>query len=591
MFRLLLMALCLTSAFSASAQTHSSKLKPLYFQASKNKLQVLPQRFEYTLIDDDRLKIGDILIDTTQVSFQVAPSENITGTYRISFSWPAGLIQEGQLTIKNNSGKGIFNKILKKENLKFSRGTPEEGTEGLRSEVATLTVDGVEANLIDDMKYYPFMAFCIYRESEETKLYLCSKELYLSTANDGKMLVKSRSSGKKNAQIEINGKLVGNQGIIYLNDRTENVAFKMQTQSGAFLEIETRMKDVDFKDVVITDDENNMIITASGAEPVDESKVKKISENEWQITLPKGRPVLYLKGDGDIPMRQEFYVRGTLPRAKNRPFVSLKSPSKTYSSKVTLNGIAPEGVSLRPLDTDEDAFEMTKKNQFKWTLRNIPSGKTTRRYLSVTAEGQDLIAGYDIYRGQPFSLDLSAKYLSPSAIAYGDVSFQWWFENFLLLNTDFTRFHWGISLEAEQQLMEKSGLLKANFYTAELLWRYKEGFNLVEDTWGLSLPMQMIQVPNGSTTTYGFGAFLNKTPKNFLKNLMHLYELKLQYFAGSMGDFKISSALRLKANAYLSLNPQWHFHYGLVYMDYKFNPSPSNQEAQIGLETGLLYKF
>lgn len=591
MMRTLLGLLCFCIACSSFAQGRS-KLKPLYFQADKNNLQVLPQRFEYTLLDEDRLKVGDILIDTTQVTFQIEPSTKKRGAYSIRFTWPAGLIKDGELAIKNNSGKAVFNALLTKDNLKISQGASQEGEEALRSEIATFAIDDVEANVVDDMKYFPFMVFCIYRESEETRLYLCSKELYLSS-QQGQMVVKARSSTKKAAQVEINGKVVGNQGIIYLNDRSENVAFKAQTQTGAFLEIETRKKDVDFKDVVVSDDGEKIILTASGAEPVDESKVKKLSDEDWQIALPKGRPVLYLKGDGDIPMRQEFYVRGTLPREKNRPYISAKSVSRTYSSQLSFSGVSPEGVQVKVPEKDPDAqLEPTKKNQFYWTVRNIPAGVETRRYLSVVSEGHDFAVGYDVFRGQPFGLGLGAHYLTPSGIAFGTVDFQWWIENFLMINANWSRFRWGLALERQQHLTEKDDQPKVDFTTLELLWRAKEGFNLIDETWGLSLPLQMIQGESASATAYGLGAFWIKKPGRWLKPFMQWSELKLQYFAGSSGsDFKLKSAYMLKAQAYWQFSSQWYLRYGLDFSDYKYDPAAAKEESQIGVNAGIFWKF
>lgn len=592
MTKVLLTLICVFTTFSSFAQTRSSNLKPLYFQANKNKLQVLPQRFEYALLDEDRFKVGDILLDTRQVVFQLEPSTEIQGSYRIQFSWPAGLINEGQLAIKNNFGKAIFSKLIVKDILKISPGPTSDQPEGVRSEIANLSVDGIAPELIEDMKYYPFMTFCIYRESEETRLYLCSRELYLSS-KDNKMIVKQRSNIKKTAQIEINGQIVGNQGIIYLNDPSENVAFRMQTQTGAFLEIETRMKDVAFKDVVVADDNENIILTASGAEPADKNITRKLTATEWQITLPKSRPVLYLKGAGDIPMRQEFFVRGPLPREKNRPYLSTKAPTRTYSSKVTMNGISPEGVQVKiPEDDTNSEIEFLKKNQFQWTYRNIPTGQETRRYLKVTANDQDFLAGYDIYRGHPFSLGLGASYQTPSGIIYGSLSVQWWIENFLYANSSWSQFHWGLSFEREQHLLEKEDIPKVNFTTLELFWRAQGGFNLVDETWGLSLPMQMIQEESLSATSFGLGAFWLKKPSNWMADFMHWSELKLQYFGNSAGsDFKLKSALRLKATAYWQLNAQWFFNYGLDFSDYKYEPAATTEKLQIGISTGLLYKF
>ncbi|KYG63588.1 hypothetical protein AZI87_14395 [Bdellovibrio bacteriovorus] len=596
MSKCLLALLSLMTAYSIQAQaqapSRTSKLKPLYFQADKNNLQVLPQRFEYTLIDEDRLKIGDILIDTTQITFQIEPSTQ-KGLYRIRFTWPAGLVNEGELSVKNNSGKAIFTTVLSKENVTITDGVPATGEdEHLRSQVATFSADEVEASLVDDMKYFPFMSFCIYRESEETRIYMCSKELYLSS-QQGQMVVKTRSSTKKAAQVEINGKIVGNQGIIYLNDRSENVAFKAQTQTGAFFEIETRKKDVDFKDAVVSDDGSRIILTASGAEPVDEKKVKKLSETDWQISLSKNRPVLYLKGDGDIPMRQEFYVRGELPKAKNRPYLSQKSVSRTYASKLSFTGISPEGVQVRSPENDGTSqLEPLKKNQFQWKVSGIPAGVETRRYLNVQADGQNFVAGYDVFRGQPFGLGVGASYQTPSGIAFGALEFQWWFENFLMINADWSRFKWGLSVERLQHFTEKDDVAKVDFTTLELKWRAHEGFNLIDATWGLTLPLQMVQGENASATAYGLGAFWLKKPNRWMKPFMHWTEYKLQYFAGSSGsDFKVSSAYNLKALAYWQFNADWYLRYGLGLSDYKYDPAAAKEEMQIDLNAGIFWKF
>lgn len=589
----LIAALCLLCAPSLMAQPQrTSKLKPLHFQADKNNLQVLPQRFEYTLLDEDRLRIGDILIDTTEVLFEITPSKTTSDTYQIRFSWPAGLIKEGELAIKNNSGKAIFNAALDKTNVRISPGSIKPELEGIRSERAEFIIDEVESSLVESMKYLPFMTFCIYRESEDTRLYLCSNELYLSSQN-GALDIKSRSSSRKNAQIDINGKIVGNQGIIHLNDRSETVAFKALTRSGAFLEIETRKKDVDFKDVVVSEDEESLIITAGGAEPVDEKTIKKISPTDWQIKLPKSRPVLFLKGDGDIPMRQEFYVRGLLPREKFRPFVSGKAPVRTYSSSLSINGIAPEGITLQVPESDKNArLKPGRKNQFTWSISNIPPDTKNRRYLDLSANGSKLSVNYDIYRGLPYGLGLGARHLTPTGLTYGSLEFQIWFENFLGQNSDWARFRWGIAAERQQQLTEKDNSLKTHVTILELAWRAQEGMPLTDKTWGLTLPVQMIQTEAASITAFGAGAFWSAEPHPWLLPIMDWSEIKFNYLIGSTGgDFKLSSAYSLKAMGFWKFKPQWYFRYGAEAVSYKFDPAASKDETQWGLNTGLYIKF
>ena len=406
------------------------------------------------------------------------------------------------------------------------------------------------------------------------------------------MTIKPRSMSKRTAMVEINGKVVGNQGMIYLNDISENVSFKTQLQTGAFLEIETRMKSVDFKDAVLSPDEKRVILTASGAEPVDETKVKKISDTDWQIDISRARPQIYLKGEGDIPMRQEFYIRGNLPKEKDRPFLSAKSTSQTYSSQLVFTGVSPEGVTTKVDAKDTNAELLpTKKNQFQWTVREIEPGQKQRRYLNVLAGEDTFTAGYDVARGLPMSLGLSARFYTPSSTMYGNADFQWWFENFLGLSSDAFRFHWGVQLERNQHFSDVTGELNADFTTAELLWRANPGFHLQDETWGLSLPFQMITADGVSANTYGLGAFMYKKSPKMLSTYMNWNEYKLQYFLGSSGDFKISSAYTLSAKAYKSLSTRWSIRYGLLLSQYKFDPAAPKEDMQIGLDAGAYWQF
>lgn len=589
-FILASLLLCAPSSFAQSKK--SPNLKPLLFQADKNNLQVLPQRFEYSLVDEDSLKVGNILIDTTKVAFNVEQVPQKRGQYRLRFTWPAGLLKHGEIAIKNNSGKAIYTSEIAPEHIKVTKGEDQlDDDSDTQLDLAEFTSPILEKSTLEDMKYFPYMVFCIYRESEETKIYLCSKELYLTTAGD-QLTVKPRSASKRAALVEINGKAVGNQGMIYLNDISENVSFKTQMQTGAFLEIETRMKTVDFKDAVLSADEKRVILTASGAEPVDDSKVKKLSNDEWQIDLSRSRPLIYLKGEGDIPMRQEFYIRGNLPKEKDRPYLSAKSATQTYSSQLSFTGVNPEGITTKPDSKDTNAeLTPTKKNQFQWTVRDIEPGQKNRRYLSVLSGEDTFTVGYDISRGLPMSLGLSGRFLTPSGNMYGSVDFQWWFENFLGISSDAFRFHWGAQIERNQLLSKIDGQANADFTTAELLWRASPGFHLQDETWGLTLPFQMVTAEGVSANTYGLGAFVLCKSSKMLSTYMNWNEYKLQYFLGSSGDFKITSGYVLSAKAFKSFNKRWSLRYGAALTQYKFDPAPDKEPLNVGFEAGAYYQF
>lgn len=573
--------------FAQSSTSANPKLKPLFFPADKNNLQVLPQRFEYTLLDDERLKVGDILMDASFVTFKVETSES--GKYRLQFTWPAGLLKEGQLSLRNNSGKAILSSRLSPDNLKITPQTTMNEEQKLRSDVAQFFMEEVDSDLMDEMKYLPFMTFCISRESQDTHLSLCSKELYMSSQG-GQIIIKPRTAvAKRVARVEVNGKIVGNQGIIYLNDTTESISFIAQTQSGANLEISTRKKDVDFKDIVLSKDETELSITASGAEPVDENKVQKISKDEWRIRIPAARPVLYLRGEGDIPMRQEFYIKGPLPKENDRLHLSARAEERTYSSSLRFQGLAPANTKVSPADTTS-RVEPRGKNQFLWSIEDIPSGLPTRRYLNVTGPGKKQVAAYDVFRGNPYELYAGLHYLSPSGIAFADLSFQWWFENFLLLNNNVTRFHWGLALSHNQHLTTNDNELEVDFSRLELLWRAQEGFFLQDETWGLGLPLLMIKSTDSSTLAPGLSFFLQKKAPYFLSKIASWSQLKIDYFTSSSGgDFKLSSGYEIKALLYKALGHRLYLRYGLGLSQYEFEGASS--DIQLGLEGGLSWHF
>lgn len=593
------MKLCLLLAFSflfsqiSFAQTKNrGNLKPLFFQANKNNLQVLPQRFEYSLWDQERFSVGDILIDSTQLTFNLEPSIQKKNSYNIRFTWPAGLIRNGQLTIKDNSGKAIFLTELDKNSVKISRGTPMEGREALRSDIASYIADSVPSDVIETMKYLPFMVFCVYNETDSTRFYLCSKELYI-TSQDGHAIIKSRNAANKKAQVDVNGARVGDQGVIYLNDEQEFVKFKAITQSGSSLEIETRRNNVDFKDVVENGDK--IILTASGAEPTDEKIFKRISASEWQATLTKERPLIYLRGESDIPLRQEFNIQGPLPQEKLRPYTSAKSISKTYASSINLPVLSPQGGSLKKETSDASSqLEGLTKNQYRWTLNDIADGEE-RHFLNVTSGKDTFVVGYDTNKGNPYMAYLGGRYELPSGLIFASAQIQWWIENFLFIPSTEAHLKWGVSLVQDQHINSKSDYPKIDITTVELLWRAKAGFNMVDETWGLLLPLQILRGEGSSATQYGLGAFWQGLPhqKRWYR-FMEWSDVKLQYFFGSSGsDFKVKSAWKMDAGAYKKWNEKysWLFRYGVSLSQYTYTPSAPKEDIQLDFNAGVTWKF
>ncbi len=88
---------------------------PLFFPAEKNNIRVLSQRFEYQLIDETHFRIGDVVLDSELMKMSFAELED---SYRVEFSWPSSFVSQGELVLKDPSGKSLFQTQVSKEQIK-----------------------------------------------------------------------------------------------------------------------------------------------------------------------------------------------------------------------------------------------------------------------------------------------------------------------------------------------------------------------------------------------------------------------------------------------------------------------------------------
>jgi hypothetical protein len=486
-------------AFSAAAPVvdKSKDRKPIFFQAEKNNLQVLPQKFEYLLIDSEKIRLGDILIDSSQIRFQILFPKETKDYFRIRFSWPAGLFPVGQVVLFNNYGKSIWSAPIDAQKTKIIKGVNPDFAQ-LRNNLAEYTSDNIEKSIFEDMKFLPFMKFCVSRTDRNTRIDLCSRELFLSS-KDGQLTIKIRETNKRQAQITINEKeLKGDQGIIFLNDPKESVAFRAIAESGATLEIETRVKAVDFRDVTLLDDKKTFQLMASGARPVESDQILKLEDDLWKKQVPVERPLVYLLGEGDIPMKQEFFIRGELPDERFRPYIEKSSPEKTYQGSVNIKGFAAASTKIYQIDKNSK-IENGRGENFNWTLSDLAPGTMNKRYLGVETGKGKYQASHQVFRGLNKSLGVSARYDIAAQAASSNIELDWWFENFLFIESSFTRFRWGIAIANTLPLASKAGALKLSSTDLELKYRFNQGLHLIDPGFGLSLGLSQLKATVNSS--------------------------------------------------------------------------------------------
>jgi hypothetical protein len=388
----------------------SSNSNQLFFPAEKNNIQILPQRFEYQLLNKDQIRIGDILIDANQIDFQVIPGKS--DQLKLRFRWPAGLLQSGEIAIQDNSGKGIWFQKFKKEQVQFIEGT--EAQPSFRTSLATYETVTEVPSLLKLIRSSPFFRFCVHREEPLTRIYLCSKDLYLQKVKN-EMTITARDRSRPESYVEINGQMVSSQGMVILNDPTQFVAMRTLMLSGSSLELDTRMKNVRFKDVLVSDNKKEILVRAKGAEPVNPRSVEHLpgdEADEWQTHLDRERPFTYLKGEGDLPLRQEFLINGPL-RPDNVKVEVVSTVSDLVSNSDYALLLKPaEGLTLKPSDSRSklETIKDPSGATYKWTLTNLKKGESNRRYIKVISDSQEFVAAYEIERQTPAQLSLHLMY-------------------------------------------------------------------------------------------------------------------------------------------------------------------------------------
>tara|TARA_B110001454_G_scaffold219202_1_gene251939 strand:+ start:16829 stop:18559 length:1731 start_codon:yes stop_codon:yes gene_type:complete len=552
---------------------------PVYFLPEKNNLQILPQKFEYNLLNASTIKIGDIVIDSKNLSLELAQER---GQYSFTFNWPAGLFEHAELVLFNNYGKAIKNYTIKKEDVELIKNTKEgekSEADGLLRKDKAFFKTVLETELIEQVKYLPFFKFCLQRQEENTRIDLCSVELYLSS-KDGNPTIKMRSENKKKAQILVNNADVGEQGIIFLNDSTESINFLGQSESGARLEIETRHRPVDFKDIIISDDGKSLTLTGLGSRPVSDKDVTMLNDSLWQIKLPADFPVFYIQGEGGIPMRQEFFVRGPLPTESLRT-VSSDLVASTYSSSEKMSLELPKGVKVLSKDPNSKVTKVGQK--IEWSVTGLEKGQDSKRILYLKKDANEYAIYQSIYRAPGFEAQLGASYFSAEKLSFANFGLNYWLGN--------KRSGLGISME---QALTKSDTIDKWSVTEFTYWhRFKSGLNFIDPSFYGTAHMRTMALGNLSFSLMGLGiGQKSEFQWSFIKQFADWYGWNFDYYTGSKSnEIELKSLMLLEYKLYLAFTKTFYFNYGLGMQNISMSNLDTLKSTQMNLNLGLNYLF
>lgn len=537
-----------------------SKLQALDFPVDKNGILLLPQKFEYTLYPNETLKLGFILIDFNQLeaSFIKGISKN---NYQLKFKWPHELISSGKILIKSNIGKSIIS-------------FPIENSEKISPSV--FTSDNFNESIFNEIKNSLFFNVCAYYEQTHSRVMLCTSNLNIKNEPDPEIKTQVRNDSAIESKININGASVGNQGIVFLSNSSETISFSANLKNGSSLEIETRRRDITFHDVIYNSKTKQTLLTVSGSEPIEKDISQKAQNNKWLIKLPPQKTSIYFYGDANIPMRQEFFINGSIPEIKDRVFFEnkVKNIEKTYSSNTQFILHSPNGVTLSAQDNSDQVTQI-QPNKFEWKITGLEKGRLNQKLILVQRDSNLYLAQVNLERGYPFEFDLVGSYLFPKQNPYADIKFTWWPSDFP------SHLHWGINLSHSQHLLNKEGNINIDSNSFEILYKWNSGLTYSDNFLALGLFYENTSASELSQNQLGVSLLYQSSSPASFQLFSTWYEIYLKYAANKLlfeNDFLHLSNLRL--GSLLKMTDQFIFQYGINANLYQ------SQTYDIGTEIG-----
>lgn len=563
-------SLWLCSISQAQKATAPSTHLGLFFPVEKSNINILPQRFEYELINKDKFRVGNILFDARLFSFRVGKGSE-DDKLKLQLKWPAGLLAEGEISIRDNIGKAIWIHPIDQKQVKFQRKKVEKTSQIL----ANLEDDILPEDVFRSLQYVPYFQVCVEKAELPTRISLCSKDFYVQVTK-GRLEIRSRDSLRRESYVNINARKVGAQGLIFLQSLSDVISMRVLLLSGATLDIDTRMKEVEFRDIVSDDDRGRLLITGFGSEPAGSRSVN-LADGSWRTEIPLKRPVIYLRGEGGIPMRQEFVMKGNVRDQSLRVEVLEKLPVATYQKSLTLD------IKKNPLLTISAPDQLSeledKEDYLQWTLKDLQDGVRNRRTLLVNQQNRQFTAAWDVIRHPRW--DLSASFAVPLDVR---VHLRGWMENQNL----------GFGLDYQSFLTEwKKDVGPTGRLRLPLYWSLPNHYNFLDSAWGIMMAPESITFKQGSAAGISLGGFWQLQVPESYSALGQWNITEVSFFHLPMaGDMKIKNELFLRSEFLYPFGERKFWWWGFEVSQITAEQNSLSQSlSRVALSGGLKWQF
>lgn len=490
---------------------------PLYFPAEKNNVQILPQKFEYSLRNQSKFLLGNRIIDTEQFKFDLVFEDQKP---QLLISWPANVVQEGRIIFTNPSGLNVWSQPI--------------------SNSASELVLKDATTLVRALAGLSFFRFCVGYYDIDTGLDVCSPELMIKGIGT-KMTVSPRSQNQK-PLVQINGRTVTHHGIVFLNDEKESLSFRALSRSGAEFKMDTRrtfLKFIDVQDI----DEISFLLTVEGPFPLAPSNFRKLGDNLWSVPLFKERAMIYVAGEGQVPLRQEFIVQGPLPTQSHRVHLRSSTGQRTYASNLSV--LVEKGPVGNLVAIDSSSQVVPSGVNYLWSARNVEKIS----YLGVQDDGIIFQAAHVISRQDSGRVELSLNLQSDEFQFSTLAEAQLWFER-TWIDHPLTYQKVGMDFYFEQDLGSKNPISSMQLFA---LYRKNSGLQLIDPGWYFGIGFQNWTFESKSNLT--FAPRLGWAGNNFKKvPYFNWQEFDVRYsLPGKSSNFDLKSAWLARWKLYRDL--------------------------------------
>jgi|GEM_PF-3823602 len=394
--------------------------KRLYFPVEKNKAKILPQRFEYHLDGEDSFRIGDALFVAKDFQVFLSADPQAKDRYRLELSWPSALLLNGAVHLKDSAGKSLWTEEIDTKNTETTRTKTQAGH---RSWVSKTRMSAIPTTVLQRLVNYPFFQVCVQLRDNETMVSLCSRDFFARSDDTKTIQIQDQVGLRDKAVVEINGQEVDPQGAIFLQNETDFIFLKSTFKSGASIEIQTSLKAVRFIDLENTKDPKRVLIRGMGAVPADPAGISRIGPTIWEGRLSKERPSIYLRGEGGIPLRQEFLLesegRDSALRIELPEVYYLPNEDSTFAQAGGRTALfkLKSATDHRLESLNETSRVIYQGNEVFWEVRDLNFDEVNTRHLKIKTEPTETIAAFDFKR-KP-SAELSGRLTYPLATEFG----------------------------------------------------------------------------------------------------------------------------------------------------------------------------